>query len=45
MAALLPESSRKNSLASVCLRDLCTWGRDPSAYLGGQSGGGEEPKP
>lgn len=26
MAALLPESSRKNSLASVCLRETCVPG-------------------
>ena len=45
MAALLPESSRKNSGECVSERDLCTWGRDPSAYLEGQSGGGEVPKP
>lgn len=37
----------KEKLSGECVseRHLCTWGRDPSAYLGGQSGGGEEPKP
>lgn len=40
------ESSRKNSSGQcVSERDLCTWRRDPSAYLGAQSGGGEVPKP